>query len=563
MRFGFPPFRLPAPTWNYTACLALGALAAFLIAFAVLAWSIDHDSIAAPYLDPIAHTRTQDEALHVNSAMRMARSGGWLTPVFMGRLILFKPPLVIWLSALSIRVLGLSLFAVRLPALLAGAAGIAAVFLWCARARSVAAGALAAGFLLLTPFWQMFSRVCLTDIPAAAFATLALVAVACDPQFKNARTPVAFGALGAASILAKSVAGALPFAALAMYYLLSPRTSRPPLARIALAFLVGAAVVIPWHIYQAWIHPRWFWADYVQVQLLGVGWRPLTKTFAARSPMFYLSRLARMDPVFCAFALAGLAGAMRISKLRGQPPALLAFCSTVVTVLALCTFQAKHLPYVVFLLPALCVLGALCGPAILRRPAAVVCLVLVLFCAKIIGSGRPWSLRPEAPPMEGANAMRKYYRLGRDVELISIEGDDEFYSATLPLPRVRYGLLDPAGTAARMAPHYAQLGIVLSAAQFIALPALLPEFEKSLRQWGLDSPEPVGSMIMLQGPSEAATIVSARPGSDFYLPSGWEGPVAGVTQTHEIVRSAANRVFLLSRAAHPRRPPIPSIPARW
>jgi hypothetical protein len=539
------------------------ALIAFLIAFTVLAWNIDRDGIAAPYVDPIAHTRTQDEALHVNSAMHMARDGGWLTPEFMGRLLLFKPPLLIWLTALSIRILGLSLFVVRLPALFAGAAGIAAVFLWCARAGSVAAGALAASFLLLTPFWQILSRLCLTDVPAAAFATLALAAVAFDPRFERARTPVAFGALGAASILAKSVAGDLPFAALAMYYLLSPRESRPPLARVALAFLVAAAVASPWHIYQAWIHPQWFWADYVQVQLFGVGLHSQAATLFDRSLMFYLGRLARMDPVLCIFALGGVVGAMRIARLRRQPAALLAFCSAVAAILALCVFQRKHLPYIVFLLPSLCVLGALCGPAILRRPVVVASLVLVLFGAKTIAHGNPWSLRPATPPMEAAKALREYYRLGRDVELISVEGDDEFYSAVLPLPRVRYGLLDPAGTAARAVPHYAQLGIVLSADQFTHLPTLLPGFENSLRQWGVDSPEPVGSLILLRVPSEVAAIVRSRPGSDFYLPSGWEGSDSSVTQTHEVVRSSNNRIFLLSRAAPRRQQPIPAIPARW
>ena len=554
---------MPALLRNCAARHALCALAAFLIAFAVLAWNIDRDSIAAPYLDPIAHTRTQDEALHVNSAIHMARHGGWLTPEFMGRPILFKPPLLIWLSAFAIRMLGLSLFAVRLPALLCGAAGIAAVFLWCARARSVAAGALAAAFLLFTPFWQMFSRVCLTDVPAAVFATLALAAVASDPRLERARTPVAFGAFGAASILTKSVAGALPLAALALYYLLSPRESRPPLSRIAAAFLVAAALVSPWHIYQACIHPRWFWADYVQVQLLGVGLRSQTSALFAKSPVFYLRRLARMDPVLCIFALAGVAGAMRISKLRRQPPALLAFCSAVVTVAALCIFQAKHLPYLAFLLPALCVLGALSGPGILRRPAVVAFLALALFGAKAIAGGHVWSLRPTTPPMVAANILRGYYRLGRDVELISVEGDDEFYSATLPLPRVRYCLLDPSGAAARAIPHYAQFGIVLTAAQFIALPTLLPGFENSLRQWGFFSPEAVGSMILLRSPSEVPGMIRARPGSDFYLPAGWEGPAAGVAQTHEVVRSSAGRVFLLSRASHPRKPPLPAIPARW
>ncbi|MGD0361633.1 MAG: glycosyltransferase family 39 protein [Bryobacteraceae bacterium] len=542
---------------------ALWALAVFLIAFAVLAWDIDRDGIAAPYLDPIVRTRAQDEALHVNAAMRMVRAGDWPTPRLMGRLFLFKPPLLIWLSALSIQTFGLSLFAVRLPALLAGAAGAAAVFLWCARARSLAAGVLAAGFLLLTPFWQMFSRVCLTDVPAAAGAAMALAAVALDPRFERRLTPAAFGVLAGAAILAKSVAGLLPFAALVLYFFWLPREWRPPLSRIAAAFLLAAAVVSPWHIYQAVAHPRWFWADYVQVQLLGVGLRPQAGTIFAQSPTYYLGRLARIDPVLCLFALAGLAGALRISALRRQPAALLAFCWAIVAAAALLIFQTRNLPYLVFLLPALCVLGALCGPGILQRPAVAFILVLALFGVKAAAHGQWWSLRPATPPMEGAAAMREYYRFGRDVELISVEADDNFYSATLPLPGVRYCLLDPSGSAARMAPYYARLGLVLNADQFANLPALLPEFENSLRQWGLHSTEPVGSLILLRSPAEIGKIVRARPDSDYYMPSGWEAGLADLAQTHEIVRYSAGRIFLLSRAARMRRQPIPAIPARW
>ena len=192
------------------ALLAYAGVAAFFVAFIVLAWNIDREGVAAPYLDPIAKLRTQDESLHINSAITMARGGSWLTPQVMGRFFLFKPPLLLWLSAASIRIFGLSLFSVRLPALFLGAAAVAAVFLWCAHARSFKAAVLAAGLLLLTPFWQIFSRVCLTDMPAAAFATLALTALAFDPLLQNRRTALAFGALGGASILAKSVAGVLP-----------------------------------------------------------------------------------------------------------------------------------------------------------------------------------------------------------------------------------------------------------------------------------------------------------------------------------------------------------------
>src|SRR5204862_8063408 len=138
-----------------------------------------------------------------------------------------------------------------------------------------------------------------------------------------------------------------------------------------------------------------------------------------RSPAFYLSRLARMDPVLTVFALIGLAGATRLSKLRGCPPALLGFCWVLVVAAALYLFQARHLPYIAFVLPGLCVVGALRVPSALRRPAVVAIGVLILFSVKAIGGGQPWSLRSVAPPLEAVNAMRRYCDLHRDTELIS------------------------------------------------------------------------------------------------------------------------------------------------
>ena len=494
----------------------------------------------------------------------MAQRGGWLTPEFMGRLFLFKPPLLIWLSALSIKTFGLSLFAVRLPALLFGAAGVAGVFLWCVHGDSEPAGVLASGLLLLTPFWQVFSRVCLIDIPAASLATLALVAVTLDPRFECRRTPIAFGILGGASILAKSVAGTLPFLTLLLYYFVVRREFRPPVRRLVTAFLVAVAIAAPWHIYQASAHPRWFWADYVQVQLLGVGLRSQTNVAFARSPAFYLSRIMQMDPLLGVLVVAALSGVASVLKFRLRPAALLAFCAAAVSTLALCIFQAKHLPYITYLLPGICVVAALLRPRFLRHSGVVVSIVLALFCTKVLFSGRPWSLRPFAPPMEGARAMRQYSELGRDAELISVEPDDEFYSTTLRLPRVRYCFLDPAGAVAHAVPHYRQLGIILDVGQFTALPILLHGFEQTLQEWGLNSTEPIGSVIVLHSPTEMVNIFRARPGSDFYLPSSWEADVSAVAQsTHDLVRYSAGRIFFLSRSAHQRPREAPGIPARW
>jgi 4-amino-4-deoxy-L-arabinose transferase-like glycosyltransferase len=122
--------------------IASYAVLVFFISFGVLAWNINQAGIAAAYNDSIAHIRAQDEAPIVSATIRMTKDSDWMTPKLMGRPFILKPPLLIWLSALSIRMLGLSLFSVRLPVLLLGAAGVAAVFAWGAYARSMAAGVL-------------------------------------------------------------------------------------------------------------------------------------------------------------------------------------------------------------------------------------------------------------------------------------------------------------------------------------------------------------------------------------------------------------------------------------
>jgi hypothetical protein len=532
----------------------------FFLSLVLLGWNINGLGISAAYSDPIDRVRAQDEAVYVNSAIRMTQDGDWMTPKFMGRLLLYKPPLLMWMCAVCIRLFGLSLFAVRLPALLMGAAGVAGVFIWVAHARSVAAGILASAILLLSPFWQTFSRLCYTDVLASSSALLALQAVAFDPRLDRHRTRIAFGVFASASILAKSIGGLLPFAALVLYLILIPREGRPRLAALAETLLIALLVLIPWHLYEAIVHPKWFWADYVQVELFGLGIRP-QRTGAV---LYYIRRFIQMDPVALIFGLVGLAGAFGFVKLRSKPVALLAFSWAIVAVGALCAYQSVNLPYVVLILPPLCVLGGLCIPSFVDRHMwPVLCAVALLFGAKLAGSGAPWSLRPATPPMEGARAMRDYYNLHRDTDLILVDPDDSFYDATIPLPHVRYCVFDPSNWVANFAPHYLPLGITLTAEQFANLPALQPGFEKRLREWGVDSPEPVGTTITVRTLPELAMVLRARPDSDFYIPAYWEKSLDDAEQRFQRVQYSPERVFLLSRTAGPRKEPIPTIPAHW
>ena len=540
------------------------ALLVFLSSFLLSSWDIGQLGIAATYSDPIEHIRAQDEALYVNAAIRITQDGDWLTPKLLGRPFFLKPPLLMWLSALSIRIFGLSLMAVRLPSLIFGAAGATAVFVWIARSRSIPAGLFGSAVLVMSPLWQTFSRLCYTDMLAGSCSALALVALSIDPALERRATAVWFGVFSGAAVLAKSLAGLLPMAALVLFLAVSHSKLKPiRLVEIALAAVVVAA---PWHVYQALVHPQWFWAEAIQFQLLGVGLKGMPTGDFSHSSFFYFQRLWQMDPVLAALGLIGLVGfiaTLRTKPKTSQKPQtspLLAFCWILVTLTAMFAFQAKNLPYLVFLIPGLVILGAVCGPRI--PPALAVSLLLVLFAVKALASDRAWSLRPGAPPLEGAKVMRAYYDLHRDTELIAAQLDDEFYSITLPLLRVRYALVDPPRIVARAVPYYVPLGIVLTARQFLSLQDLLPGYQEHLRQWGLHSTEPVGTTILLNTPGELSDLVRARPQSDFYLPSDWTAVVQAAEPDHWVMRPSPGRVFLLSKSAQPRKFQ-PALPARW
>ena len=67
-----------------------------LLALACLLIRAARVGVAGAYIDPIGKITAQDEALYGHSAIAMARDGDWLTPRFMGRFALCKPPLLVW-----------------------------------------------------------------------------------------------------------------------------------------------------------------------------------------------------------------------------------------------------------------------------------------------------------------------------------------------------------------------------------------------------------------------------------------------------------------------------------
>lgn len=537
--------------------------ALFLVILVLLGYGIQKSGLASVYSDSVSQARAQDETTYASSAVGLANGGGWLTPKVLGRFYLVKPPLLIWLAGLSMRTLGVSLVALRLPVLLAGALATVLLFLWAERRYSRWTAASVALLAVANPLWHTFSRICYTDMLLALAMVGALRTFDRDWNLARARSILLFGGCLAFGVMAKNVAGLLPLAIVLLACLLARR--RPPVAGLMKAGSVAILLVAPWHLYQALSHARWFFTDYVQIQLLQFGLEPPVQPSADGPVWFYVKRLALTDPLLV--ALSALALPQLIRWLRaGMPEASLLVSWLLITCGALLAFRYRNLPYLLYAIPPLCLLGA-SALARLGRPKLVAAALAAVFAIKAAAGSEFWGVPfGAAAPVPAAKMLRWYAGQRRPNALIAVDSDDEFYATALPIPKIRYCYLDPTQLVRRHAPQYEFLGITVSAAQFQDMDQWEPRFRQRLLEWGLASTEPVATNIMAGSMDEIVRLVVTHPAADFYLPANVvvQLPEEVIAARHMALFSR-DRSFLLAADAPKGRvaPPAWHLPENW
>ena len=518
--------------------------------------------LAGDYADPVHRITAQDEALYAASAIHAATAGGWLTPRFMGRYALYKPPLLIWAAGLSARVLGISRLALRLPSALACALALGIIFLWAAELRSWQAAVCAALLVASNHLWHVLGSMCMTDALLVAFSTAALYSLFCDPWLESRAGLWCFSAAVAAAILTKSVAGFVPLAASALYCIVAPPKYRPRAARMWLAAGLALALAAPWFLYQLAAHPRWFWTEQVLVEILGYGAAAPPQTSHENQALFYLMRLALLDPVLLALFLVALPGLFRELR-RRTPGALLVTCWLAVLAASVLVWQYRNVTYLLPVAAPLAIAGAAYGPfSDPRATRWMLALALAALAAKMAAPAMPWGIsfaRGTVQPV--APLVSSYCARNRANELILVDVDDDLYSAALPLAHLRYCLVDARAGAGPYAMDFASMGVSVTADQFNHLDRWVPIFRARLKEWGLDSPSPIATLILAASPEELAGIVRAHPDSDFLVPGRYGAAIHAAAATHQIVPVGSTGVaphwLLLAYHSHPR----PTLPA--
>lgn len=512
-------------------------LAVFLAGLCVLLWRAGDAAIATAWIDPVARIQAQDEAIYAYSSLHMLDSGDWLTPRLLGRYALYKPPGLYWASAASVAVLGRSALALRAPVVAAGAVAVTLVCAWVSIEAGVWAGLAAALLLLGNHLFFVLSRTAVTDGLLTAEIVAAMFALWRDPRLESRRSLWVFGAACGMAMMTKAAAGAIPV----LIWLAAPLLSglRPTFRRMAQAVALMAAVALPWHLWQLAVHPHWFWREYVVWEHFTHALGSPAQTTAEPTLKFYLTRLVLLDPALLASAVAAVILLLARRKVRALGLPVLWAAVVLAAVLA---FRYRNASYLLPMCPAMAILA---GIAIPRRwgPVALAAAAGLL----AVKAGFPaefWGL-PFAPEFRNPSyaALDRYAGLGRERELIVAEPDDQFYSALLGLPRVRYAYLDPKGPA-RPGVDFHDLGITVTVPEFAELPQQLPIYRQRLREMNLDSTEPVATVIVARTEEEMRALIAGHAEADFFVPAAWAGFGAG---THQEQPAEGARVFLLAR----------------
>jgi 4-amino-4-deoxy-L-arabinose transferase-like glycosyltransferase len=197
-----------------------------------------------------------DDAVYAHMAKNMVRSGDWWNVCFNGEMDPENPPMLIWLQAVSMKALGVSDFAAKLPSALCGIAIIPLVYLI---GRKIFAdhwtpltGML---IMLMTPYFLKYATHAMTDVPFTLFCTAAVWLYLCSID-RPVLMPMA-GLFIAFAILTRSAIGLMPLLFIIVHLMTTGRL-RKLILPMSGCILIALAIPAVWFVSMSKLHPN-FW----------------------------------------------------------------------------------------------------------------------------------------------------------------------------------------------------------------------------------------------------------------------------------------------------------------
>ncbi|OGC77315.1 hypothetical protein A2619_04740 [candidate division WWE3 bacterium RIFOXYD1_FULL_39_9] len=199
------------------------------------------------------HLIPWDEAIYSKIAKNMITTGDYITQRWWTDKEWYeKPALYMWMAAGSMKLLGYTSLAVRLPSAIFGILTIVFTYIFAKRIFNKTSAFLAALSIATTAQFLYYSRASMLDVTCGFFILTALYLYYC---WKPSRAWVAYlisGLFMGLAVMTKGVVGFIPFAVVFVFELvqiiINKKFDRSAVNGLLIFLLGSLAIALPWHI---------------------------------------------------------------------------------------------------------------------------------------------------------------------------------------------------------------------------------------------------------------------------------------------------------------------------
>jgi 4-amino-4-deoxy-L-arabinose transferase-like glycosyltransferase len=347
-----------------------------------------------------------DDAVYAHEGKQMLATGQWWSMTLNGQPDFDKPPLFVWLEALSMALFGVTDFAARFPAALLGFGTLILVY-FVTRELSDSYWLPVWAMLILcgTHFFMRFAMRAMTDVPFAFFFTLALLF-----YLKGLRRHSHFIWCGVAislAVLLRSFLGWIPLSIIFFHLAVNGRLGLLRNRSLLIGLLLATGLPLIWFGSQYWLHGDRFLAMHLSftIENLALTKEKNTGQFIA-GLLEYPRLLGKSYWPWLPLLLGGLWLQARQWCREKDPASSLLILWVLGVIIPFSLAGHKWLRYLMPVFPAFAILAALALDRLLvaqRRKVflqaayAVLCLTLVVMAFNPKYRVRPEEMRRLAP----------------------------------------------------------------------------------------------------------------------------------------------------------------------
>jgi outer membrane protein assembly factor BamB len=325
---------------RHTDALCIGVIAGFTL---VLYLNLDSGVLWAA-----------DEQTYSQMAYYMTKTGDYLNPHGFGVLAIWagKPPLLMWLMALSYQLFGVTGFAARFVIPLFGALTLVFMYFLGKKLYSRTIGFMSVLILGSFSTFYLFSTRAMTDVPLLCLIIGSFYYFLLSQEKTASRwyAPLS-GVLFGLAFLTKQTGALLIPIILVIYLVLSQRSYKPLLTKqFGLFIAAGLLVVAPWLIYMTLSYGFYFWDSYFLYSTLTRLTSPIEGH--AHGYLYYFDYLASSETLLWVALLPFAVGLCVFFAFRRSKPdvLLVTWVAVVFTVFTLA--QTKIFYYILPAYPA-------------------------------------------------------------------------------------------------------------------------------------------------------------------------------------------------------------------